>query len=185
MPGAKVNVKIPASLEERVRRDLQEIIKRDELLNDVGEIARKSVIQSILQAKEPATGQPFKERKLSDKWRKRKAALSGSNRPVDATAAGGSSLARLVFTGQWLESFKHRIIEQQGKKVVALGPTGTHQPYKNLDGTASGKPIKNETLGKYLLDQGRNWVGIPEKIKKIMINTVRAFIRRELTKRRN
>jgi hypothetical protein len=180
---SKVTIKIPPGLEAKVRSTLDDIIQQDEVLTEVGEIARKDIIANIEQAKEPSTGNGFADREISKGWKDRKSKLRATNQAYDSRSGGGSSLARLIFTGQWIQSFKTILAKQGSRKVITVGPTGIHKPYKNLDGTQSGQAISNVKLGEYFKSQGRNWTGFPERIRTRIVNVVRAHIRRELTKR--
>lgn len=180
---SKVNIKIPKGIEAKVRNTLDEIIQEDSILNEVGEIARRDIIAHIEQAKEPRTGNGFAERQITDGWKTRKSKLRSTNQAFDSRSGGGSKLARLIFTGQWIKSFKTVLGKDKSRKVVTIGPSGIHQPYKNLDGTQSGQAIPNNKLGQYFKEQGRDWTGFPERIRSRIVNVVRAHIRRELTKR--
>ncbi len=182
MPKTKVKVTVPAQLEKRVSDQLKSYVGNPELLNEVGVIARKDIVAQIIQAKEPATGQPFKNRNITSEWRDRKKKLSGSNPPLDGPAGSGK-LARLVFTGQWIKSFIHLIKKVEGKNVIEIGPSGQHQPYVNAEGKNVGKVVDNEVIGKGQLAQGRNWLGVTERTQKTLVSIVRTYIRRQLTKR--
>jgi hypothetical protein len=179
---SKIDIKVPRGIEKNVKATLEEIIQRDSILSEVGEVARKDIVANIVQAKEPETGKPFANRTITKEWKDRKKELSKTNTPFDAASGGGSSLARLIFTGQFIKSFRSRISKATGRKMITVGPEGTRTPYKNKNGTRMGKTPTNEKLGEYLLDQGRDWLGFPERIRKRIVNTVRAHIRRELTK---
>lgn len=180
---SKVSIKIPPGLEKKVKDTLDEIVQRDELLMEVGEIARKDIISHIEQAKSPGTGAGFANRELSSGWKDRKSKLRATNQAFDSRAGGGSKLARLIFTGQWIKSFVTIIDKENSRKMITVGPSGDHKPYKNLDGSTSGQTISNQKLGQYFKEQGRDWTGFPERIRSRIVNVVRAYIRRELTKR--
>jgi hypothetical protein len=176
----RVNVKVPKRLEENVRKRLEDAANNKELVYEVGEITRKNLIVSVLQAKNPASGKPFTSRNITDEWRDRKKALSKVNSAFDSKSGGGSKLARLMFTGQWINSIKTSIERIKGKRVAKISPTGMHDPYKNLDGTTSGNKISNEKLGEYFIDQGRDWRGASIKTRRALVSFVKRFLREKL-----
>lgn len=184
MPKTQVKITVPKEIEARVSQQLKSYTDDPKLLNQLGEIARKDIVATIIQAKEPATGQPFKNREITTEWRDRKKKLAGSNAPLDGPAGSGK-LARLVFTGQWIKSFVSKIVKNQGKNKIEIGPSGEHQPYVNAEGKTVGKVVDNEVIGKGQLAQGRNWLGVTERTQQTLIKLVRTYIRRELTKRNN
>jgi len=182
MAKTGVKIKIPKEFPAGVSKTLKDFASDPKLLNQLGEIARKDIVATIIQAKEPSTGNPFKNRTITTGWRDRKKELSGSNAPLDGPAGSGK-LARLVFTGQWIKSFIHKIIKKDGKSTIEIGPSGTHQPYVGVSGKKAGSAVSNEVIGDGLLLQGRNWLGLTERTQTTLRNLVRTYIRRELTKR--
>lgn len=177
----KTKIKVPDEMESFVKKKLNEIVQDNELLNQVGDIARKDMIVEILKGNEPATGKPFASSKIGKKWREKKKELSEYNTPIDSKAGGGTSVARLAFTGQWLKSLKHTLERnKEGKKEILIFPDGDHKPYSTKSGKSKQKPISNEDLGQYLIEQGRNWKGVSPRIQKRLVNLVRTFIRRKL-----
>lgn len=180
---SKIEIKVPKGIETKVRSTLDEIIQEDSILLEVGEIARKDIIANIEQAKNPGTGNGFENRQITKEWQNRKQKLRSTNQTFDSRSGGGSGLARLIFTGQWIKSFKTILGKDAGRKVITVGPTGIHQPYKNLNGSTAGNSIDNAKLGEYLKAQGRDWTGFPERIRSRIVNVVKAHIRRSLTKR--
>ncbi len=178
---AKFNVKVGPGVEASVRKKIEAQLQSDELLLEVGTIAKNDIVANIVAAKEPATGGSFANPNITPEWRKRKSRLATVNKAFDSASAGGSGKARLIFTGQWIQSITNRIGKMGDKKVIEIGPEGTHQPYTNLNGTKAGKPISNEKLGQYLKDQGRDWTGFPPKTKARLTTAVRNFLRRQLT----
>ena len=182
MAKAKVKFSVPKDLEKKVKERIDQIIQEDEILLDLGKITQAEMIKSILQAKEPGSGQPFKNREITPAWKKRKKALSQKNSPIDSRAGGGSNLARLAFTGQFLKSFKSKIEKTKGgRKQLAIGPEGERKRYIGVKGKPlQGKMPSNDDLGTYLRDQGRDWKQFPEKMRQRLTNLVRAYIRRKL-----
>lgn len=174
-------VSVGKNIEKNTRAILNKILAKPEVIKPAAEITLNEIKLSITQAKEPATGKPFQAPKITDEWKDRKKKLSKKNKPFDALSGGGTSKARLIFTGQWIKSINY-FITKPG--VIEIFPTGDHAPYKNLNGTQSGESISNQTLGQYLKDQGRNWVGFPFKIKNRIVKAIQSQIRRELTKRK-
>jgi hypothetical protein len=184
--GFKMNIRVPKELKANTKKRIETIIQDDEVLNEVGVIARKSAVAQILQAKEPATGNKFSSPTITDGWRERKLRLSTVNTPIDARAGGGSKMARLAFTGQFLKSFIHNITRDlRGRKVVQVGPQGQRTQYRQLKGGTTKGPALNETLGQYLIDQGRDWRGVPANIKNVINKAVSAYIRRKLRSRKS
>ncbi len=177
---SKFKVKVGKDVERDVKALVNSIIKRPEVLEPAAKITLNEIKLSIVKAKEPATGKNFSAPKITDKWKQRKKRLSEVNEPFDALSGGGSSKARLIFTGQWINSIVYFLKPKQ----IEIRPDGDHQPYKNLDGSKSGKSIPNQTLGKYLAEQGRNWIGFPEKLRARVTKAIQSQIRRELTKRK-
>jgi hypothetical protein len=184
--GFKMKITVPKTLEKNVAREINRIIQDDEVLNGVGEIARKDAVAHILQAKEPATGNKFSRPTITKTWQTRKKRLSTVNSPIDSRAGGGGKTARLAFTGQFVKSFIHNITRSAtGRKVVEVGPQGMRTQYRNLNGSSAKGPRLNETLGDYLIDQGRDWRGVPERIKTRINTAVRAYIRKKLRSRKS
>lgn len=182
MAKAKINFILPKSLEKDARDKIDSIIQQDELLKSLGAIVKAEMIKMILQAKEPGTQKPFKNRTITEQWKKRKKALSKKNAAIDSRAGGGSNLARLAFTGQFLESFKVSVDKtRSGRKQLAIGPVGERKKYVGVKGKPlKGKPPSNDSLGKYLRDQGRDWKQFPEKTRSVLVKLVQAYIRRKL-----
>lgn len=182
MPGSKIKVTIPKGVEDKIKKVIFDITNQDELLKQVGEVARKDIVATILKGKSPETGNGFQNRTLTPEWRKRKKSLSRFNSPVDSSAGGGSSVARLVFTGEWLKSFVVGIV--QGKqKSVEIYPDGIHSQYTAVKGGNLGERVPNLKLGEYFIKQGRDWRGVTAKTKGVLVKLVQSYIRRELTKR--
>lgn len=174
-----LRINIPKGLKADVSALIEREIQDDSLLKEIGESARRDAIVNILSAKEPASGQSFAVPTITDGWRRRKQQLSRTNNPIDGKAGGRSSLARLAFTGQFLESFRVSIERVRGIKTILVGPEGQRSPYKNLDGSpGSSRAPTNEELGAYLIEQGRDWTGIPRATIRSIVQRVRARLRR-------
>ncbi len=178
--GSRIDIRVGNGVEASIRKQVQDAIKSPDVLKPAAEITLKEIKLKITQAKEPATDKPFQNPTIGNDWKKRKQKLSSTNTPFDAASGGGTKKARLIFTGQFIKSIKYFL--SPGRIVIR--PDGDHQPYKNLDGSRSGESMKNETLGQYLINQGRNWAGFPEKVRERIAQAIRNQIRRELTKRK-
>ncbi len=182
MPGSKIKVTIPKGVEDKIKKVILDITNQDELLKQVGEVARKDIVATILKGKSPATGEGFDNRILTDKWKNRKKSLSRVNTPVDSSSGGGSSIARLVFTGEWLKSFIVAIVPGD-QKSIEIFPDGDHSQYTGIRKPKIGKTVPNIKIGQGLIEQGRDWRGITAKTKGVLVKLVQSYIRRELTKR--
>lgn len=178
---ASLKVTVNSDVEKKVRDRINAALQDDGLLNEVGTIAKNTIVATIITAKEPATGKPFANPEITPEWRQRKRRLSTVNTPFDPSAGGGSKKARLLFTGQFLKSIVNTITRIGGRKVITVAPSGTHQPYMGIRGEPVGRPIENQTLGQYLIEQGRDWAGFPESSKKRLVTAARNYLRRKLT----
>ena len=178
---ARLDVRVGPDVEASLRRRINEVIQDERLLNEVGAIAAADIKAHIVATKEPETGRNFAVPTITPEWQKRKKRLSTTNQAFDAASGGGTRKARLIFTGQFINSIIHRIGKLNGRKVIEVGPTGMHQPYVGIKGGPVGKSIPNEKLGQYLKDGGRDWTGFPARIQKRLVTAARNFIRRELT----
>lgn len=185
---ANVNVKLPKKLGAETQKLLSQALNDKELQKAVAETAIKEIQKSILQAKEPATGNKFAAPTITEKWRKRKRRLATVNPAFDSKSAGGSKLARLIFTGQFLQSFEWTRLRggfnsfgQTVKALIEVQPNkDLRVPYRNLDGSVAGKPLTNRKLGEYLVEQGRDWTGLPENTRPRLVSLVRSYLRRLL-----
>lgn len=182
MAGIKTSLRItiPRGLKDSVAKEIESVIGDTKLLEQVGEIARKDTVTNVLKAIEPSSGNQFAAPLITDQWRERKRQLSKVNSPIDGAAGGGSSKARLAFTGQFLASIKATIGRVRGVRTILVGPQGDREPYKNLDGSPSSSTPTNEELGAYLIEQGRDWTGVSRQTIRAMVQLVRAELRRKL-----
>lgn len=92
------------------------------------------------------------------------------------------TLSNLTFTGQFLSSFKAKIIQKAKSVVFDLGPTGNHKPYKRTAGHVNFKKsenISNPKLGKYLIAQGRDYTEMSEQTKQAITKSMKSAILRE------
>jgi len=177
MASSKMNITIPKNLQANVRRQLEEAISDPKLLNKVGDIAVKDIKAHILQAKSPETGGAFREPNITPEWQKRKRRLSTVNKAFDGLSGGGSGKARLIFTGQFLQSFNFEIRDGG----IDIGPDDTpRSPYRNLNGSQVSNTPTNLELGQYLIDQGRDWRGVSKQARARLVNLVRSHMRRKL-----
>lgn len=183
--GTKLEIKIGPGVEKRVKEIIEKTLQDDRLLKEVGDIARAGIVDSILKTQNPPTGRKFDKPEISDAWQERKKRLSTVNKAFDGSSGGGSKKARLIFTGQFLNSIVNRIGSYRGRKVIEVGPTGTHEPYTGIKGEKLGRPMSNYQLGLYLRDGGRDWTGFPKTLKNRIVTAARNFIRRELTKQKS
>lgn len=188
---SKFKVNVGKFVERNTKELINKIVARPEVLEPAAKIALNEVKLSILKVKEPETGQPFAKPEITEEWQLKKRELRKTNPPFDSAAGGRSKKARLIFTGQWINSFNYFITKPGffsffGSKPVTIEvrPDGTHEPYKDAEGKKIGKRIKNQKLGKYLAEQGRNWIGLPPKIRARVTKLIQSQIRRELTKRK-
>lgn len=178
---AKLKVTVGPGVQAAVRAKIDEALQDDKLLKEVGDIARADIVAQIVMAKEPATGKKFASPTITPEWRERKRRLATTNKAFDAASGGGTGSARLIFTGQWIQSIVNRVTKLGGRKVIEIGPTGKHEPYIGIGGDRIGKTITNEQLGEYLREQGRDWTGFPERARKRLVTAARNFLRRKLT----
>lgn len=184
-------VSVGKFVERNTKEVINKILSKREVLEPAAKIALAEIKIAISKGTEPETGRPFSNPQLSEQWMEEKKILKKTNKPFDSVAGGRSRKARLIFTGQWINSFKYAIVRPgflsffvSKPFTIEILPDGTHEPYVDENGKRIGKRIKNRTLGRYLKDQGRNWVGIPARIKSRIIKEVQSQIRRELTKRK-
>jgi hypothetical protein len=87
----------------------------------------------------------------------------------------GTAKSNLTMSGQLIESLTFEPVKG-GVRIFV--PDTLRTPYKT--GGKGSKPITNAELAKHLKDQGREFIGVDDKIKKILASLVQRFIRRSL-----
>lgn len=175
----RTRFKVPPEIKEQVKAKIQEVINDDKLLNKLGDVTTKEVKLKILEGKNPKTDAPFKNPTLTAGWVKKKAQLSSTNTPLSAQAVSTRE-ARLAFTGEWLRSIKHFIVQEGNQKSIEIRPEGKHSRYIGADGAPIGKVVDNRTIGQGLIEQGRDWRGVSQKTARRLVQLIRAFVRRKL-----
>jgi hypothetical protein len=168
----KFDKKSADKLEGNVRAAFQKVIRSQAMLNEVGQLVVTDVVEQTRNEKSI----PLKKdlRLLKEKWITRKSKIVDTNQTSPFYEEGKSNL---TFTGQLLNSFTWAI---EGVGKIRLFFQGTHQPYKNIDGTTSGKSISNEDLAKYVADGGRPFVGVRPAIKRRVNRIVKTYLKRAL-----
>lgn len=83
--------------------------------------------------------------------------------------------SNLTFTGQLLDSLKWFRIGN----IIRIMPTGQRRPYKR----GSKKSIANQDVANFLKEQGREFLGVDNPIKKQLKSIIRNFIRRNIRRK--
>lgn len=169
----KINQRSVDNLEKSVRDAFNKAIRSKAMLTEIGD----EIVTDIKdQTQNKAKSIPLQSRlkSLSKAWVKRRARLAEFN---DTDPAYQATKSNLTFTGQLLNSLKHKILGV-GKLEVFFD--GTHQPYKGVKGKNLGKPISNEDLAGYVAENGRPFVGIRPLMQRKITRIVRTYVRRAL-----
>lgn len=84
-----------------------------------------------------------------------------------------------VISGQFFDSIQS--FEDANTSTVTVKPTGERWAYRNLEGKPMGVPPTNEEIGGYL---SKRWpiFFVSNTVKKRIVNLVRSYYRRYLTK---
>jgi hypothetical protein len=121
---------------------------------------------------------------LSFSWKVRRGELAKHNK-TDRWYA--RAFSNLTFTGQFLKSFKAKIVEKvnrtgRTKILFTTGPTGDHKPYKKTSEHVNfkeGETISNKQLGEYLIKGGRDYTEITPETKKQITKSLKSAILKE------
>lgn len=172
---AKVKFKGLESLEGKLKKRLNEALKNQAMLTDVGERIVRDIQGQARQGKEVESRSGFTSlKKNTVKQRKELAKTNQTgqfyrpNRPMN-------------FTGQLLNSIYFKI--SNTKPLISIDAKGDHKPYKNKQGKTTGKAISNRELLKIHQEglgnnPSRKVLGVSEK----MIETIRIRIKSHLRK---
>lgn len=169
----KINEDSLKNVEKSVRVAFDKAISNANMLNEIGKTIADDVREQTRKGKSIPSG--LKDFKLlKESWIKRKTRLDKFNETDAAYEEGGSNL---TFTGQLLNSFKHKII---GKGMLELFFDGNHKPYKSPTGSPVGKEIMNKDLADYVAKGGRPFVGVRPAIRLRVNRIVKGYIKRAL-----
>lgn len=84
--------------------------------------------------------------------------------------------SNLTMTGQLLNSLERK----NDPERVVIGLSEERQPYLNKNGTKGKNPPSNEQIARYLKEQGREFLGFNEKLKKVVEKKLKEHLRRHL-----
>lgn len=169
----KINSKSVEKLDKSIRDAFDKVLSSKPMLDEIGNSITSDIVD---QTRNKAKSIPDASRlsPLSKEWIERRKKLSDYNE-TDSTFSPTKS--NLTFTGQLLNSLKHRIL---GKGKIEAYFDGMHEPYKNKDGEPIGDEISNEDLATFVKEKGRPFVGIRDLTARKINRIVRTYVRRAL-----
>lgn len=168
----KINEQSLRNVEKSVRTAFDKVIANQNMLNEIGTTITTDVVEQT-RTKDRSIPLKSELKLLKESWIFRKKRLADFNQTDPEYQEGRSNL---TFTGQLLNSFKHRII---GRGELELSFEGDHEGYKTPSGKTT-KTIPNEKLAKYVADAGRPFVGIRPAMRTRVNRIVTKYIKRAL-----
>jgi len=179
----RVFIKLGTSVKSRVTELINNTLQGEKVLNEIGVIAVKSVVQENLKGVNPSNKQQFKS-PLTDKWVERKNELDKRTSTKALGPKGLSAKPVNLFTGQFLKSLGYEIVNFEGSKAIEIKATDTtpRVPYSNLDGTKSSVS-KNEDIGQGLINRGSDWRGVPQAAVNVITSLINRALRNNLRKK--
>lgn len=166
----------------KVRVDLKGVEKRlDRLREDIGkdalkdEIGKKSVdyIRGVTRSGKNLASNS-KHAPLADSTVRNRKYLDDFNSTASTYSPKRSNV---TFSGQLLDSLT---FEKVTRGINILFPPDLRKPYRTAN--KAGKANSNKKIYEYLVEQGRGFLGIDDKLKGIIKSTIRNFLRRSLRK---
>ena len=155
---------------KRFKAKFEKFQKEDDWKDEAAELAIKNIQGNTRLSKEISTGGKLK--KIASSTKKDKEYWAKKNTPGTSFGTSKSNLTR---SGQLLESLE-RVRDK--KKVIVKPNSNIRTPYKGQK-----KAISNKKLTKYLREKGFIFMGYNDKVKKIILNKLKAKIRRSILRK--
>lgn len=174
MARFRVNTK---AARESIKRKINRIIRDKGILDKVGQM----IVEPMKEGVNPVTGKPYKP--LASSTIANRRAMAKYNQTSPRFSPDKSNL---TFSGQLLDSIKHRIVIS--KSIIIIEPTGTRRAYRKKSGKPAKRSVKtNKELAKIHSKGGKKSKKggrLPKrevlKISKKKLKEVNQFIKREL-----
>lgn len=181
---AQFKTKVPslANVRSNVKKIFSEVVKDPDTLNEIGSTLVDQNKKAIRSGVDVGGSLLTKTRlpKLSPKWVERKEKLRSTNEASEYYRKGASNL---TFTGQLVDSIKHKIEQSKGTVVIFI--SGKRKPYKNLKGRNEKDNPSNEEVAQDLKNKwGISIVGVTSAMRNIINKLVRKRIVEKLKKSR-
>lgn len=173
MAKVKFNEQDIRKVEINVRAAFNKVIQNNQMLNEIGGFLVEDIVTQTRNEKSVVDMKDL--RLLKESWITKKKWLIKQGTTPDEFYDEGKS--NLTFTGQLLRSLKHFVI---GPGRIDLKFEGMHKPYTGKNGKPYGKQMENQTLAKYVAEQGRPFVGVRPAMRLRVIRTVKAYMKRVL-----
>ena len=171
-------IKLSDSLKKLLTKKPQELARKALLNPKLANRIKNKLLLPIKKSGTLPSGKSVKA--LSEAWIRRRGRLAQVNKTSTFYSQRSSNL---TFTGSFLNSFKAIVVDKINKlgstKVVfSAFPSGEHISYKNIK-KGKSKSVSNEDLGKYLIDNGRDYTVISEQNKKQIAKSLKSAILKE------
>ena len=159
-------------LSEDVKRIFKKVIANEQMMNEIGTAIVTDVKETTQKGKSIPNG--LKDfALLKESWILQKTRYAKSN-PTDAAYDEGFS--NLTFTGQLLNSIRHKIIS---KGTLLISFFDIHKGYTSSTGHKT-KDIPNEKLAQYVAEAGRPFFGVRPTIRLRINRIVKKYMNRAL-----
>jgi hypothetical protein len=153
-----------------VQKRIKEVLSDYDVMSGVASVIEKDIRRQTRNGLDP-DGAPLKE--LTTTWIEKRRTIEDSKH-----GAYKFDRSNLTVTGQLLDAL--RIVPEQGPLSNARRFlyffVGQHSGY-SFENAKDSKSISNDKLGKYVQDQGRNFVGVREslvpRIKRMLVAAIR------------
>jgi hypothetical protein len=143
-------------------------------LNEIGKKYRDLIVGSVRSGHNPKTDKPV-EKLTSEKWIKRRAEIAQANSASDVYSQYRSNLS---LTGELLASIAHSI---DANAQIVIEAKGSHSPYKSpKTGKPLGKSVDNSKIIEGQKSQGRDILGLSERLNKQIITLMRRIYRNKI-----
>lgn len=171
-PGFRNLKEVMASLRQKVS-----VPWNQAELNEIGKKARDLIVNSVRSGKNPKLDKPLKEL-TSEAWIKERESIALSNDRSDVYSKRRSNLS---LTGEFLESIIYEAKPSDQK--ISIRPEGIHEPYASPGSSSRpmGSPVENSTILKGQKNQGRDILGLSERLNKQIITLMRRLYRKKIT----
>lgn len=165
---SRIRVKIPKKLLNKYEKQIKKTIRES------SKEAAKIILNDIKTGKDPATGKAYKA--LQPSTIKRRKQLAKYNKTSPEYSPRRSNL---TFTGEFLKSFRSKIIKKAGGFVVSIFTKGKHRGYINKSGKRS-KRVENEKILEGQQGMGRNPLAISQKTERKILRLTKRILRKYL-----
>jgi hypothetical protein len=143
-------------------------------LNEIGKKSRDLIVGTVRSGKNPKDDS--KMYPITDEWAQRRDDIAKANSASDVYSKNRSNLS---LTGELLASIAHSS-DVNAQKIV-IEAKGSHSPYKSpKTGKPLGGSVENSKIIEGQKSQGRDILGLSERLNKQIITLMRRIYRNKI-----